>query len=123
MRLVRENDKEARALIEAIQDANMRSYAYSEASAALPDTERARKLELLNESLVAGRAVADPEARVLRLADIGGRLFDLGQTERSDESGPRRRRRPPSSSARWVPAPGHGDGWPRSWRRSTFPLP
>ena len=42
----------------------MRSYAYSEASAALPETERPLKLELLNESLIAGRAVADPESRV-----------------------------------------------------------
>jgi len=80
-RMVRESYDEARELIEAIQDANMRSYAYSEASAALPDSERVRKLELLNESLLAGRAVVDPEARVLRLADIGGRLFDLGKTE------------------------------------------
>ena len=79
--LVRENEKDARGLIEAIRDTNMRSYAYSEASFALPDTARARKLDLLNESLVAGRAVVDPGDRVLRLADIGGRLFDLGQTE------------------------------------------
>src|SRR5271169_3917003 len=62
VRLIRQSDKEACELIEAIPDANMRSYAYSEASAALPDTERVRKLELLNESLVAGRAVIDPEA-------------------------------------------------------------
>jgi beta-lactamase regulating signal transducer with metallopeptidase domain len=79
--LVRHDDKEARELIEAIQDTEVRSYAYSEASFALADTARARKLDLLNESLVAGRAVVDPEDRVLRLADIGGRLFDLGQTE------------------------------------------
>ncbi len=80
VRLMRESDQEARALIEAIPDANMRSYAYSEAGAALPESEQARKLSLLNDSLVAGRAVADPESRVLRLADIGGRLFDLGKT-------------------------------------------
>ena len=79
--LVRQDEKEARGLIEAIPDTNMRSYAYSEASFALPDSARALKLDLLNESLVAGRAVVDPENRVLRLADIGGRLFDLGQTE------------------------------------------
>jgi hypothetical protein len=59
----------------------MRSYAYSEASFALPDSARALKLDLLNESLVAGRTVVDPADRVLRLADIGGRLFDLGQAE------------------------------------------
>jgi beta-lactamase regulating signal transducer with metallopeptidase domain len=81
--LVRQDDKEARELIEAIQDTNMRSYAYSEASFALPDSARARKLDLLNESLIAGRAVVDPGARVLRLADIGGRLFDMGQTEQA----------------------------------------
>jgi tetratricopeptide (TPR) repeat protein len=79
--LIRRDDKEARALIEAIQNANVRSYAYSEASFALPDSARALKLELLNESLVAGRAVVEPGARVLRLADIGGRLFDLGQSD------------------------------------------
>ena len=81
--LIRQNETDARELIEAIQDPNVRSYAYSEASVALPDSARARKLDLLNESLVAGRAVADPATRVLRLADIGGRLFDLGQTEKA----------------------------------------
>jgi beta-lactamase regulating signal transducer with metallopeptidase domain len=80
VRLMRESSQEARALIEAIPDANVRSYAYSEASAALPLAVQALKLELLNESLIAGRAVADAESRVLRLADIGGRLFDLGKT-------------------------------------------
>jgi beta-lactamase regulating signal transducer with metallopeptidase domain len=80
VQLARENEQEARTLIEAISDANMRSYAYSEASAALPVTRMALKLELLNESLIAGRAVTDAESRVLRLADIGGRLFDLGKT-------------------------------------------
>ena len=79
--LVRENYDEARELIEAIPDTNVRSYAYSEASVALPESERSRKLELLNESLVAGRAVTDPWSRVLRLADVGERLFDLGKTE------------------------------------------
>jgi hypothetical protein len=80
-RLVRENYDEARDLIAAIKNTNVRSYADSEASVALPDSERSRKLDLLNESLVAGRAVTDPAERVLRLADIGERLFDLGKHE------------------------------------------
>jgi hypothetical protein len=80
-RLVRDSSDEARELIEAIRDTNMRSYAYSKASVALADSERARKLDLLKESLIAGRAVADPTWRALRLADIGERLFDLGRTE------------------------------------------
>jgi beta-lactamase regulating signal transducer with metallopeptidase domain len=82
-RLVRQDDKEARALIEAIQDTNWRSHAYAEVSFALPDPAMARKLDLLNESLIAARAVVDPGARVERLAEIGGRLFDLGQTEQA----------------------------------------
>ncbi len=79
--LIREDYEEAHDLIAAIKDTNVRSHAYSEASVALPESERSRKLALLNESLVAGRAVADPAERVLRLADIGERFFDLGQTE------------------------------------------
>ncbi len=82
-RLVQANHDDARALIEAIKDANMRSYAYSEASVALPETARDHRLELLNESLVAGRAVADPSQRVLRLADIGGRMSDIGMIEQA----------------------------------------
>ena len=82
-RLVREDYDEARGLIEAIRDSNMRSYADSEASVALPDTERPRKLELLDDSLIAGRAVIDPSDRVLRLADIGERLLDLGRSEQA----------------------------------------
>src|SRR5262249_46374059 len=80
-RLVRYGYDEARDLVEAIRDANMRSFAFSEISVALPDTERRHKLELLDESLLAGRAVADPAWRVLRLADIGEPLLDLGRTE------------------------------------------
>jgi beta-lactamase regulating signal transducer with metallopeptidase domain/protocatechuate 3,4-dioxygenase beta subunit len=83
VRLVQQSDEQARKLIDGIEDANLRSYAYSEASAALPDTERGRKLDLLNRSLIAGRAVVDEATRVLRLADIGGRLFDIGQTEQA----------------------------------------
>jgi hypothetical protein len=48
-RLVREDYAEARSLIEAIRDADMRSYANSEASIALSGTERSHKLELLDE--------------------------------------------------------------------------
>ena len=108
-------------MIEAIQDANMRSYAYSEASFALPDSARARKLDLLNESLVAGRAVVDPENRVLRLADIGGRLFDLGQTEEATNVVQEAQATP--SSLAYKHTPGHGEGWRRSSHRSTFPPP
>jgi beta-lactamase regulating signal transducer with metallopeptidase domain len=81
VRLVHQSNEQARKLMDAIPDANLRSYAYSEVSAALPETERTRKLELLNQSLVAGRAVVDEATRVLRLADIGGRLFDIGQIQ------------------------------------------
>src|SRR5262249_22547714 len=79
-RLIRETYDEARDVLAAIPDTNVRSYACSESSVALSDSARPRKLELLNESLIAARAVADPAERVLRLADIGERLFDLGQT-------------------------------------------
>ncbi len=82
-RLARENYDEARDLIEATRDANLRSYADSEVSAALPESERPRKLELLNESLIAAQAVKDPADRVLRLADIGEKILDLGQVERA----------------------------------------
>ena len=83
VRLVRDNDQDARSLIEAIKDSNMRSYAYSETSAALLETAVALRLQLLNESTLSGRAVVDPSERVLRLADIGGRLSDLGKVEQA----------------------------------------
>jgi beta-lactamase regulating signal transducer with metallopeptidase domain len=83
VRLIRENDQDARNLIEAIPDANMRSYAFSETSAALPKTALDRRLGLLNDSLISGRAVVDPNDHVLRLADIGGRLSDLGKVEQA----------------------------------------
>ena len=91
VRLVRDNDQDARSLIEAIKDSNMRSYAYSEASAALPETAVALRLQLLNESTLSARAVVDPSERVLRLADIGGRLSDLGKVEQATNSFARRR--------------------------------
>ena len=83
VRLIRENDQDARNLIEAIPDANMRSCAFSEASAALPETALDRRLGLLNDSLMSGRAVVDHNDHVLRLADIGGRLSGLGKVEQA----------------------------------------
>jgi hypothetical protein len=45
------------------------------------DPERARKLSLPEESLVAGRSLAEPADRVLRPADLGRKFLDLGQTD------------------------------------------
>ena len=78
---LRENFEDARALIEAIKDPDTRSRAYSAASAAVSETNRTRKLELLQESLVAARVVAEPGARVLQFAQVGGQLLDLGKIE------------------------------------------
>jgi protocatechuate 3,4-dioxygenase beta subunit len=70
-------------MIAAIRDPNARSFAYEQASAAVADSDRDRKLGILTESLVAGRAVADPADRTLRLADLGRRFLDLGQVDQA----------------------------------------
>ena len=120
-RLVREDYDEARGLIEAIRDSNMRSYADSEASVALPDTERPHKLELLDESLIAGRAVIDPASRVLRLADIGERLLDLGRTEQATqvlrEGQAIAVKLPTTGTSAWARQAGRGAGADRHPRR------
>ena len=83
-RIVGGNYDEARALIEAIEDAEHAFVCLLRSCVPHCPRQKARaKLELAQESLIAARAVADPAARVLRLADIGGRLFDLGKTEQA----------------------------------------
>jgi beta-lactamase regulating signal transducer with metallopeptidase domain len=79
--LMKKSPDEALDLIAAIRDPNARSYAYEQAARSLPDGARARKPELLTESLVAGRAIVEPADRVLRLANLGRLWIDLGQSD------------------------------------------
>lgn len=67
-------------MIAAIRDPNARSSAYEQVSLLVDGSNRASKLRLLNESLLAGRSLAEPADRVLRLADLGRRYLDLGET-------------------------------------------
>ena len=68
-------------LIAAIGDPNARSYAYERAGRWLRCSDRPRALSLLNQSLLAARAVTEPAERVLRLADLGRKFVDLGQSD------------------------------------------
>ena len=79
--LFKQSLDEALDMLATIRDPNARSFAYEQVSLLVADSDRARKLSLLNESLVAGRALAEPADRVLRLADLGRRFLDLGQAD------------------------------------------
>lgn len=79
--LFKESPDEALDMLAAIRDPNARSHAFEQVSLLVADSDRVGKLSLLNESLVAGRAVVDPAERVLRLADLGRRFLDLGQSD------------------------------------------
>ena len=69
-------------LIAATRDPGARSSLYQEAFDVLPPADKLRKSDLLNESLIAGKAVAEPADRVLRLADLGRRFIDAGEPEK-----------------------------------------
>ncbi|QEH37771.1 Regulatory protein BlaR1 [Aquisphaera giovannonii] len=72
---------EAAEIVAGIRDPNARTYAYELLSRRVPAADRSRRLALLDESLVAGRALAEAENRVLRMADLGRRNLDLGRTD------------------------------------------
>lgn len=74
---------EAVALIQAIEDPDARVWAELGCAAALPASERTRKLDLLTQALVDARAVNDPAQRAIDLARTGEGLLDLGEGERA----------------------------------------
>ncbi|WP_165230107.1 M56 family metallopeptidase [Aquisphaera insulae] len=80
-RLFGEKPDEAIEIIAAIQDPGVRSYEYERLSRLVPETDAPRRLALLEEALVAGRADSEPNYRVLRMADLGRRFLDLGRAE------------------------------------------
>ncbi len=79
--IFKQNPDEALDMIAAIREPVSRAYAYRRISLLVADSDRARKLGLLKESLLAARSVADPTERVLRLAEVGQMLLDLGDAD------------------------------------------
>jgi hypothetical protein len=80
--LYKQHPNEAIEILAAILDPNWRSYVYEHVSRKVPEPDRAERLRLLNESLLAAQAVKEPAERAQRLAYLGRRFVDLGQSER-----------------------------------------
>jgi len=79
--LFKQSPNEALDMIAAVRDPDSRSYLYRRVSLLVADSDRARKLSLLNESLLAARGIVDPTERVLRLAEVGQVLMDMGEVD------------------------------------------
>ncbi len=73
--------EEAKAVLNAINDPDLRSYGYRDAAAKLGDDERERKLAILGEALVDARSIPGADHRAVALSDVGVALRELGQTE------------------------------------------
>ena len=77
--------EEAVSVAEALKAPSSRLWFYCRASDALPKTDRARKLDLLNKALVHARAEPRPGDKLLALGRVGIRLLELGETERGTQ--------------------------------------
>ncbi len=74
---------EAEELIGRMKQDAQQSMTYGMLADALPEKARARKLEVLAESLVAARAERSPELRAVALGQVAKRLWALGEKERA----------------------------------------
>ncbi len=83
--LLGESPVEAAAIAETLTDAELRSQFNREASDALPKTDRAGKLGLLDKALLHARVAPDPARKLDELGMIGYRLLDLGEKERGTQ--------------------------------------
>ena len=79
--LAKESPDDAEAILESMSDMYCRSMAYFWLVDASPTPER--KLELLGEALVQGRAVSEPSNRVCVFSLVGKRLIALGKIDQA----------------------------------------
>jgi len=77
-----ESPDEALAVIESIDDPGFRAMALTEASDALPASERGKKLDLLARAAVDAKGATDPALRLLMSAQVAERWLDLGESAR-----------------------------------------
>ncbi len=83
--LIDGNPEEAATIAETVKLAHLRSQFYREASDALPKTDRARKVDLLDKALLHARTETNLVRKLDELGMIGYRLLDLGETERGTQ--------------------------------------
>jgi hypothetical protein len=81
--LLTESPEEAQAVVESMTDPGFRCTGYLDLCDALPAAKRADKLALLNEALLHNGSVKENDHRVIHVALIARRLWDLGEKERA----------------------------------------
>ncbi len=81
--MLAEAPDEALAVVESIESAERRSYAFADLCDRLPRDDRAGKLRLLDRTLLAARAVPDPAHKIVGIATIAEHWIDLGETDRA----------------------------------------
>jgi|GEM_PF-5243577 len=80
---MKKNPEEGEELIGRMEQGAQKSLAYGRLVDALPETARARKLEILAEALVGARAEKSPELRAVALGEAAKRLYVLGDKDRA----------------------------------------
>ena len=83
LRLAKERPEEALAIVGAMKNSVMRTQVYLRVIESLRENQHEEQLALLAEALLLGRAEKAPAYRVVIFADVGERLLDLGERERS----------------------------------------
>jgi protocatechuate 3,4-dioxygenase beta subunit len=83
MKKASQNPEEGEELIGRMEQGAQKSLAYGRLVDALPETARARKLEILAEALVGARAEKSPELRAVALGEAAKRLYMLGDKDRA----------------------------------------
>ena len=79
--LFKQSPDEALEMIAAMRNPGSRAYNYRRVSLLVADSDRAKKLSVLNRSLLAARGITEPADRVLRLTEVGRVLLDMGEVD------------------------------------------
>ncbi len=81
--MAREDPEEAAAVAESIPDAFRRAEALVDVCVEMPDDQRTRKRQLIDQVLLSARAEPVPKWRVWQLGEAAELLLDVGETDRA----------------------------------------
>jgi Carboxypeptidase regulatory-like domain len=81
--LARRDFEEAETVAESIVDAGAHAGTLARMADLVPNTERQRKLALLERATIQAKATTDPSDRVYQLGQVASRLYELGEVDKA----------------------------------------
>jgi hypothetical protein len=83
LQLARADPDEASAVVEAIDEPGDRAGYLVDLSDAMPESERPRRLDLLERAALQARAATDVPERLWQTGEVAERLYELGEADRA----------------------------------------